>query len=78
MKVKLIWKFYGQDSLKTANHHLIHLKDFAEEKNIILFGNGVETNKLNLSEAYIIVLKENVDSLREILKPHKGVLLNNQ
>ena len=42
MKVKLIWKFYGQDCLKTANHHLIHLKDFAEEHKIMLFGNGVK------------------------------------
>ena len=65
MKVKLIWKFYGPDSVKTANHHLIHLKDFIEESNVVLFGNGVDTKKSGTSETYIIVSKENVDSLQE-------------
>ena len=76
MKVKLIWKFYGPDCVKTANHHLIHLKDFIEESNVELFGCGV--NKKNDScETYLIVIKDNVESLRKILKPHKGVLLKN-
>ena len=45
MKVKLIWKFYGPDCVKTANHHLIHLKDFIEESNLELFGSGVNKKK---------------------------------
>ena len=73
--MEILWTRFFENKL---NHHLIHLKDFIEENNIILFGNGVESNKLNLSETYIIVSKENVESLRKILKPHKGVLLNNQ
>jgi len=77
MKVKLIWKFYGPDCVKTANHHLIHLIDFIEENGVEFFENGVDTKKRGLSETYIVVSKENVDSLRKILKPHKGVLLNN-
>jgi len=77
MKVKLIWKFYGPDCVKTANHHLIHLIDFIEENGVEFFENGVDTKKSGTSETYIIVSKENVDSLRKTLKPHKGVLLKN-
>tara|TARA_B100000609_G_C17165231_1_gene408486 strand:+ start:609 stop:839 length:231 start_codon:yes stop_codon:yes gene_type:complete len=75
MKVKLIWKFYGNESVKTAKHHLVHLIEYSTKNNLDIFGDGIEKISENYSEAYIIVKKNNVDSLRKKLKPHKGVLL---
>jgi len=41
-KLKLIWDFRGESSEKTAEHHAIHLKEFANfvaeaAKNTIIF-----------------------------------------
>ena len=33
-KIKLIWDFRGEASAKTAEHHVIHLKEFAEREHI--------------------------------------------
>ena len=41
-KIKLIWEFKGEDAEKTALHHEIHLKQFAEKENLALDITGVE------------------------------------
>ena len=71
-KAQLIWNFNGQDGLKTAEHHLIHLKEFAQMESVPIIKSGV--NKITpLSwEAYIIVEMEWVEKLRSKLKPNKG------
>lgn len=71
-KAQLIWNFNGQDGLKTAEHHLVHLKEFAQMESVPIIKSGV--NKITpLSwEAYIIVEMEWVEKLRSKLKPNKG------
>ena len=71
-KAQLIWNFNGQDGLKTAEHHLVHLKEFAQMESVPIIKSGV--NKITpLSwEAYIIVEMEWVEKLRTQLKPNKG------
>ena len=58
MKVKLIWKFYGPDCVKTANHHLIHLIDFIEENGVEFFENGVDTKKVVHLRHILLCLKK--------------------
>ena len=33
-KIKLIWKFFGDDALKVAEHHLIHLEEYIVREEI--------------------------------------------
>ena len=33
-KAKLTWNFKGQDGLKIAEHHLLHLKDFTQMESV--------------------------------------------
>ena len=71
-KAQLIWNFNGQDSLKTAEHHLFHLKEFAQMEAVPIIKYGVnKTNSLS-SEAYIIVEMKWAEKLRTQLKPNKG------
>ena len=71
-KAQLIWNFNGQEGLKTAEPHLVHLKEFAQMESVPIIKSGV--NKITpLSwEAYIIVEMEWVEKLRSKLKPNKG------
>lgn len=71
-KAQLTWNFNGQDGLKTAEHHLVHLKEFAQMESVPIIKSGV--NKITpLSwEAYIIVEMKWVEKLRSKLKPNKG------
>ena len=75
MKVKLVWSFSGEGALKTAEHHLIHLKEYSkiEKVDVIEFGTQQQTEFTAI--AFIIVEKDLVNKIRQSLKPHKGFLL---
>ena len=71
-KIKLIWDFRGPESLKTAEHHCIHLKEFtALEK---LNFHDIDSQELTefYSIAFIIVDEVNMLTYRDALKPHSG------
>ena len=40
-KAQLIWNFNGQDGLKTAEHHLVHLKEFAQMEAVPILKYGL-------------------------------------
>ena len=71
-KAQLIWNFNGQDGLKTAEHHLVHLKEFAQMEAVPILKSGVNKTSLLSCEAYIIVEMEWGEKLRTQLKPNKG------
>ena len=75
MKAKLVWIFSGEGALKTAEHHLIHLKEYShiEKVDVIKFGTEEQTEFISI--AFIIVARDLVDDLRQSLKPHKGFLV---
>lgn len=70
--IKLIWDFKGEVAQKTAEHHVIHLKEYVTIEKLTI--NLIEQE--NLSEfhsiAYMIVSEEEMRVLRDILKPHRG------
>ena len=71
-KAQLIWNFNGQDGLKTAEHHLVHLKEFAQIEAVPILKYGVNKTSPLSCEAFIIVEMEWVEKLRTQLKPNKG------
>lgn len=71
-KAQLIWNFNGQDGLKTAEHHLVHLKEFAQIKAVRILKSGINKRSPLSCEAYIIVEMEWAEKLRTQLKPNKG------
>lgn len=72
MKVKMVWKFSGEGALKTAEHHMIHLKEYSEIEKVEVIEFGVEQQTEFSSFAYIVVKQELVVELRKKLKPHQG------
>ena len=71
-KAQFTWNFNGQDGLKTAEHHLVHLKEFAQMESVPIIKSGVNKITPLSCEAYIIVEMEWVEKLRSKLKPNKG------
>ncbi|WP_339756212.1 hypothetical protein [uncultured Winogradskyella sp.] len=71
-KLKLIWDFRGPASLKTAEHHLIHLKEYIQLKNLDITITGVETLSDMHSLAYLVVAESEMKPIRDALKPHRG------
>jgi len=75
-KAQLIWNFNGQDGLKTAEHHLVHLKEFAQMEAVPILKSGINKTSPLSCEAYIIVEMEWVEKLRTKLKPNKGLAVD--
>jgi hypothetical protein len=73
-KLQLIWDFRGPNSLKTAEHHCIHLKEFATIEKLHFY----EINFTVISEmhsiAIIVVDEIDMKTYRDALKPHRGQL----
>ena len=71
-KLKLIWDFRGPFSHKTAEHHCIHLKEFAAIEKL----NFYEVNATFIADmhsiAFIIVNEIDMKTFRDALKPHRG------
>jgi pyruvate kinase len=75
MKAKLVWSFSGEGALKTAEHHLIHLKEYSDKEKVEVIEFGIEQQTDFTAIAFIIVARDLVDDLRQNLKPHKGFLV---
>jgi len=75
MKAKLVWSFSGEGALKTAEHHLIHLKEYSKSEKVDVIEFGIEEKTEFIAIAFMIVAKDLVNDLRQSLKPHKGFLV---
>ena len=71
-RIKLLWDFRGPEAAKIAEHHCIHLREYAVLEK--LEGSEVDTTKVSdmYTIAYMIVEEKDMDSSREALKPHRG------
>jgi hypothetical protein len=71
-QIKLIWDFRGEASAKTAEHHEIHLKDYISIEKLPLNITGFEIKNEMHAIAFMVVTDENMISVRDALKPHRG------
>jgi hypothetical protein len=75
-QLKLIWDFRGPASAKTAEHHEIHLKDYARIESIEPVITGLEILSDMHAIAYIVVDESIMKPIRDALKPHRGQVYN--
>lgn len=71
-KIKLIWDFKGPTALGTAQHHCIHLKEFAEKENLVFHKIDHEVVNDMWASAFIAVNETDMITYRNALKPHRG------
>ena len=76
-KLKLIWDFRGPASQKTAEHHLVHLKEYIQRNNLNIPVCGTEQVSEMHNLTYIVCNKKDMPPLRDSLKPHRGQLYQN-
>lgn len=71
-QLKLIWDFRGPVAQKTAEHHLIHLKEYINIEKLDIKITGVEQLNDMHSIAYLVVVESEMIPIRDALKPHRG------
>lgn len=71
-KIKLIWDFFGEDAKPIAEHHVVHLKEFANNNQIPFYESTIEVINENQTTAFITVDEKNMIIVRDALKPHRG------
>ena len=74
-KIRLIWEFRGPDALKTAEHHVIHLKEFAQAENLHFYESDYTKQSDYFSIAYIIVDEKEMMTYKNALKPDRGTVV---
>ena len=71
-KIKLIWKFSGPDADHTANHHLVHLKEYIKKENIEILTTGYERLNEYITISFVIISEDWLEKIKNDLKPHEG------
>ncbi|GLB50501.1 hypothetical protein [Neptunitalea lumnitzerae] len=70
--IKIIWDFRGPAALKTAEHHAIHLKEYAANCAIEYTTIDIQTFNEFYTIAFIVVKEKDMLSVRDALKPHRA------
>ncbi|MBU2998034.1 hypothetical protein KO500_16450 [Cellulophaga baltica] len=73
-KIKMIWDFRGPAASKTAEHHVIHLKEYIEIERLSTNITGINHINDMFSIAYLVVEETEMLKVRDALKPHRGEL----
>lgn len=73
-RIKLIWDFRGPMAAKTAEHHVIHLREFAQMEGLHLEPIEFAVQGEMAAMAYLVCTREQMIPLRDRLRPHRGEL----
>jgi hypothetical protein len=71
-QIKLIWDFRGAEAEKTAEHHVVHLKQYIESEKLNLNITGFSLVNEFHSTAFMVVNESEMMTVRDRLKPHRG------
>ena len=74
-KIKLIWDFRGSNTLQMAIHYNKHIMEFFELKKIDLIDSGHEIINESHHISFAIIKKEDVNLVKQVLKPQRAFLL---
>ena len=75
-QIKMIWDFRGPASKKIAEHHEIHLIDYARTEKTEPIVTGCTIVSEMHAMAFIVVNESIMRETREALKPHRGQVYN--
>ncbi len=73
-KIKVLWDFRGPDATKIAEHHKLHLQEYADQKELVLMDIGLEQHSEFFASAFITVNESDIIQVRDELKPQRAVL----
>ncbi|NQY05990.1 MAG: hypothetical protein HRT68_07335 [Flavobacteriaceae bacterium] len=76
--IKLIWEFRGPNALRTAEHHIIHLKEYIVIEKLSLNETEIQQFSEFQVMASMLVTEEEMPKVRAALKPNKGQLIKNK
>ena len=71
-KIKLIWDFHGPDAKQMAEHHAIHLSEFAIREKLVFNETGIAEQSEKFCIAYLMVAESEMIKVRDALRPHRG------
>jgi len=71
-RIKLIWDFRGREAKHIAEHHKKHLQEYVDAKSLDHIICGSKDLSPMYSIAFMVVNEEDSESLRSILRPHRG------
>ena len=71
-QIKLLWDFRGTEAEKTAEHHVIHLKQYIKIEKLGLNITGFSVINEFHSIAFMVVNESEMPAVRDRLKPHRG------
>jgi len=68
---KIIWDYRGPDALMTAQHFEHHLEDFIKMRNLKSNQTGIEVYSEFYATAFMIVKEDELEVVRQALRPNK-------
>jgi len=71
-KVKMIWDMRGGDAKGMAEHHAIHLKEYAQRESVETYDVNVEEVTDMYTLAYMIINESDMITVRDALRPHRA------
>lgn len=77
-KIKLLWDFRGPAAQKTAEHYVIHLKEYILNEELKY--NLVDSKYISdmHSIVFLVVAEFEMPQVRDDLKPHRGELYEDE
>lgn len=74
-RIKLTWEFRGSDAPKTAEHHKIHLGEYAAEHELLNCEVGVDVFSDVYQAAVMIIDETDLEKVKNELKPQRGFVM---
>lgn len=74
--IRLIWDFHGPEAEQIASHHARHLLEYAQSQNLTYALAESQVLSPLSALAFLVVTPEEMPSVRDALKPHRGQIHN--
>lgn len=74
--IKFVWDYYGEAAAKTAEHHKIHLQEFAEERQLKTQQAEFEIINNTHAIATLLLKEDEALELKDILRPEKAYVIH--
>ncbi len=73
--IQFVWDYYGDAAARTAEHHKIHLQEFAEERQLKIQQAGFEIIRDTHAIATLLLKEDEALELKDVLRPEKAYVV---